>query len=96
MGEILETIMLVCFGCSWPISVYKNYKAGTAKSMSVHFILLIMLGYVAGILAKIYNGNFTYVLAVYILNLVMVSANLVVYFMNKRKDKLADVEAVTA
>ena len=49
MANILETIMLICFGLSWPVSAYKNYQARTAKSTSLSFILLIMTGYVAGI-----------------------------------------------
>ncbi len=89
MAEILETLMLVCFGFSWPINLYHNYRARTAKSMSPSFILLIMLGYVAGILSKIMNGNFSYVLYVYVLNLLIVSLNLVVYFRNRKLDKLA-------
>ena len=27
MGSILETVMLVCFGFSWPLNVMKAYKA---------------------------------------------------------------------
>ena len=52
MAEILETVMLICFGCSWPMSLVKNIKAKTAKGMSVGFTLLILTGYVAGITAK--------------------------------------------
>ena len=26
MGAIFETVMLVCFGLSWPINVVKAYK----------------------------------------------------------------------
>lgn len=87
MAEILETIMLICFGFSWPMSVYKNIKAKTAKSMSLGFILMIMTGYVAGITAKLCMHRYNYVLAVYLLNLAMVSINLVVYFINKGYDK---------
>ncbi|MBQ8300478.1 MAG: hypothetical protein IJX57_00700 [Clostridia bacterium] len=87
MAEILETIMLICFGFSWPMSVYKNIKARTAKSMSLGFILMIMTGYIAGIMAKIFMHRFNYVLIVYMINLVMVSMNLVVYFINKGYDK---------
>ena len=57
MGSILETVMLVCFGFSWPISVWRNIKAKTAKSMSLGFILLIIAGYVAGIGAKNFDGG---------------------------------------
>lgn len=87
MAEILETVMLICFGCSWPMSLIKNIKAKTAKGMSVGFTLLILTGYIAGITAKIINHGGAFVLAVYIFNLVVVSANLVVYFINKKRDK---------
>lgn len=90
MAELLETIMLVCFGISWPMSVYKNIKARTAKSMSLPFILFIITGYVAGIAAKLCNHNINYVLIVYIINLVMVSTNLVVYFINRNYDKKSE------
>ena len=93
MAQILETVMLVCFGFSWPLSVYKNAKAKSAKNMSVQFILLIMLGYVAGIGAKLCSHTINYVLAVYIINLLMVSANLVIYFINKKYDRLAEEKA---
>ena len=86
MPEILETLMLICFGMYWPMNVYRNYKARTARGMSLLFILLIISGYVAGIGAKILTGNFTYVLAVYVLNLLFVSINLLVYVRNRRLD----------
>lgn len=87
MGSILETIMLVCFGFSWPLNVIKAYKAKTAKGTSLVFILLIITGYIAGISAKIVSGQINYVLAVYILNLIFVSLNLIVYFRNVSLDK---------
>lgn len=87
MAEILETVMLICFGLSWPISVYKNIKAKTAKSMSLGFILMITTGYIAGISAKFYTHNFNYVLIAYGINLIMVSINIVVYFVNRSYDR---------
>lgn len=90
MAEILEAAMLVCFGASWPISLVKNYKAGTAKSMSVQFILLIITGYIAGIAAKLITHRINYVLLVYLFNLVVVSINLLVYFRNRKLDKQAE------
>lgn len=87
MSSILETVMLVCFGFSWPLNLIKAYKAETAKGASLPFILLIITGYIAGICAKIISGNINYVLAAYILNLVMVSLNLAVYFRNVGLDK---------
>jgi len=87
MASLLETLMLVCFGCSWPMALMKNLKAKTTKGTSLLFLILIILGYIAGISAKIVSGNINYVLIVYILNLAIVSANLLVYFHNSRMEK---------
>lgn len=89
MTELLEATMLVCFGLSWPMNLLKNIKARSAKNMSLRFIFLIIIGYVAGISAKIIRGTFNYVFVVYVLNILIVSANVVVYFINKKYDRLA-------
>lgn len=78
MGSILEAIMLICFGLSWPLNVMKAYKARTAKGMSLPFILLIIFGYVAGITAKLVTHQINYVLVVYLFNLVIVLMNLAI------------------
>ena len=95
MTEILETAMLVCFGCSWPISLIKNIKARSAAGTSLGFTLLILTGYIAGITAKLLKGNTGLVLYAYLLNLVIVLANLVVYFINRAHDRRAAVEKNT-
>lgn len=90
MSSIFETAMLVCFGFSWPMNVRKAIKAKSAKGMSLAFILLIIVGYIAGISAKLLNHQINYVLAVYILNLVIVFTNLVVYFRNRALDRRSE------
>lgn len=87
MSSILETAMLVCFGFSWPLNVVKAYRAKTAKGTSLPFILLIITGYVAGISAKLISGQTNYVLIAYMLNLIIVSINVLVYFRNVSLDK---------
>ena len=87
MGSILETVMLVCFGFSWPLNVMKAYRAKTSKGTSLPFILLIITGYIAGISAKLISGQINYVLIAYILNLTIVSLNVIVYFRNVSLDK---------
>lgn len=89
MGSLLETMMLVCFGFSWPLNVMKAYKARTAKGASLPFILLIIIGYLAGISAKIITHQINYVLVAYVLNLAIVFLNLIVYFRNVTLDKNA-------
>ena len=92
MSALLESVMLICFGISWPVNVCKNIRARTAKSMSLPFILLILSGYVAGIAAKLLSGTVNYVLVSYVFNLVVVSLNVVIYFINRGYDKKAAAE----
>ena len=94
MSEILETVMIVSFGLSWPMNVIKSYKARTAKGKSLAFLLLIIFGYIAGIASKFLNevymaqyGTKWYVLFFYVLNFIMVSTDLALYIRNKRIDK---------
>lgn len=39
LADILEAIMIVGFGISWPLSVYKAFKSKTAKGTSLFFIV---------------------------------------------------------
>lgn len=92
LSEILEILMVVSFGASWPINGRKAFKARTAKGTSPLFLCLILFGYVCGIASKFINIGFNigstkwYVVFFYILNLVVVSINLLIYFRNKRLD----------
>lgn len=97
MAELLEVIMIVSFGASWPLNVIKSYKARTAKGKSLAFLCLILFGYVAGITSKFLNPAYMasfstkwYVLVFYILNFVMVAADLCLYIRNRRLDKAAE------
>ena len=97
MSEILEVVMLICFGFSWPINAYKSWKARTAKGKSPIFLCLIILGYIAGIAAKFLNESYMasisakwYVLFFYFLNMSMVAFDLCLYFRNRRLDKMSD------
>lgn len=94
MSEILEIIMIVSFGASWPMNVIKSYKARSAKGKSLAFLLLIFFGYIAGIASKFLNEAYMasfnekwYVLFFYFLNLTMVGIDLILYFRNRQLDK---------
>lgn len=104
MAEFLEIVMIVSFGVSWPMNVIKSYKARTTKGKSLAFMLLILFGYVAGITSKFVNESYMadigqkwYVLFFYILNFIMVSADLCLYIRNYRLDKrrAAEIEENT-
>ena len=97
LSSVLEACMLICFGASWPLSVIKNYKAKSAKAMSLPFILLIVTGYICGIIAKFAGlsaGKTTpiYVFVVYFFNLIVVSINIVLYFINRGYDRKKEAE----
>lgn len=92
MAEVLEAVMLVCFGLSWPMNAWKSFKARTAAGTSWQFLALITLGYVAGIAAKFIAGNLNWVLIVYFLNLAALGVNWAVYACNLRIDKRYDAE----
>ena len=94
MSEILEVIMILSFGASWPLNVMKSYKARTTKGKSLAFLCLILFGYVAGIISKFLNEAYMasfaskwYVLFFYFLNFVMVSIDLILYIRNYKLDK---------
>jgi len=87
IATALETVMLVCFGMSWPLSIIKSYRARTAKGTSVLFHIFILIGYISGITAKILSDKINYVLAFYIINAVMVFINILLYIRNKKLDR---------
>ena len=94
MAEFLEVVMILSFGASWPLNVMKSYKARTAKGKSLSFLCLIFFGYIAGIASKLINDVYMatfsekwYVLFFYVLNLLMVGTDIVLYFRNKALDK---------
>ena len=94
MAELLEILMIVSFGASWPLNVIKSYKARTTKGKSIAFLCLIFFGYIAGIASKLVNesymANFAskwYVLFFYVLNFLMVGADICLYIRNLKLDK---------
>jgi len=87
--QIFEFIMLTCFGLSWPISVYKSIKSKSTQGKSIVFIIAIIIGYVAGIMGKIVNNQLTYVLIIYCFNLIVVCIDLILFFINRKREKEA-------
>ena len=85
IAEIFEIGMVVLFGLSWPVNMLKSYRARTTKGKSVLFLLFVIVGYMCGIISKLLSDSFKwYILFFYILNLIMVVADLALYFRNLR------------
>lgn len=96
IAEILEIMMLISFGFSWPLNILKSIRTRSTKGKSLWFLILIDSGYVCGIIAKVLRFSTTqdkalwvFALCVYILNFTMVSGDMILYFINKRRETLA-------
>ena len=90
MGQFFEVLMLVCFGLSWPFNITKSWKSRTAKGKSLMFELIIVVGYLCGIAGKFVSGNVTYVVAVYVLDVTMVTIDIILTLRNMALDRIAE------
>ncbi len=79
--SVFEISMLICFGISWPFSIYKSYTSRSTKGKSLVFLYVIAAGYVAGILHKIFY-HFDGVIVFYIINLLLVIADIALFYRN--------------
>ena len=83
---ILEFLMLICFCVSWPFSIIKSYRSRSTSGKSFFFMLLIIMGYVFGIIHKIVNG-FDWVSWAWVAGLSLVCIDMVLYWRNCRIEK---------
>ncbi|MDL2273471.1 hypothetical protein LJC34_02875 [Oscillospiraceae bacterium OttesenSCG-928-G22] len=93
--KVFELLMLLCFGAAWPASIYRSYKARSAKGKSLVFLVILDIGYIFGIINKILNSP-DYVMVLYILNFTMVLTDICFYFRNRKLDSLRDTEEAAA
>jgi len=77
--SIFEILMLLCFACSWPFSIVKALRTKVVIGKSPVFMSIIVLGYVFGILHKIFYHPDA-VVFLYLFNLLIVSFDLSLYF----------------
>lgn len=78
-SSIFEILMLICFACSWPVSIFKAIKTKVVAGKSPVFMIIIIIGYLFGITHKVLN-NFDYVTYLWILNTLIVSIDLFCYY----------------
>ena len=92
--NIFESIMLICFGFAWPISIYKSVVSKKTAGKSLLFLAVLQIGYVAGVLFKLteYRANLkinpdetiSINLYLYILNFVMITIDELLFLRNRR------------
>ena len=102
-ASIMETLMVICFGLSWPLNIRKAWKARTTKGMSLMFYMFIWIGYIFAMIGKFvlihYHVNVVgdaaswtdvvkwYVMFFYVVNIIMVSTGILIYFRNRRLER---------
>ena len=98
--DLLEALTIFCFGLSWPISIRKSLISRTAKGKSLFFEVFLLLGYACGIVRKIIQltamdaSGLLFFLSFffYILNFIMISIDVALYFRNAKLDKEREAE----
>ncbi len=77
--SVFEAIMLVCFGVSWPISIAKSLRTKQVEGKSPLFMGIVCFGYLNGVLYKALHA-FDWIIVLYVLNMVFVATDLLLYF----------------
>ena len=97
VAKVLEVVMLVLFGISWPFNLIKSIKSKNTKGKSLLFLILIDVGYIAGITSKFFSETFVWstdwwIFMIYVINFAFVTADLIMYFINRNREKRIQLE----
>jgi hypothetical protein len=79
-----EITMLLCFGASWPFAIIKTVRTKNPVGKSFVFLVLVIIGYAAGGLHKIFY-HYDHVFWLYVFNGLMVAADLVLCAYYRRR-----------
>lgn len=90
MAEILETLMILCFGASWPMSIVRSIRSKSTKGKSLLFMCFIAFGYLCGIGAKLLTHTYNLAFYFYFPNIIMVTMDICLYFRNRRLERSAE------
>ena len=95
--DLFEALTIFCFGLSWPISIRKSLSSRTAKGKSLFFEVFLLIGYAFGIIRKVIQlvdgeSGFIFFLSsiFYVLNFIMISIDVGLYFRNSKLDREAE------
>lgn len=89
--SLFEIIMLICFGAAWPASIYRSWVSRATAGKSLLFLIIIDIGYIAGIIHKLRNDPDP-VIYLYIVNGIMVFADIMLYVRNRKIDNARSAE----
>lgn len=89
-ANILETIMIISFGISWPMNLIRSYRSRSTKGKSILFNYFILFGYICGVISKILSHTFNLAFYFYFPNIIMVTCDIILYYRNKKLEKAAE------
>ena len=84
LRQIFEAGMLLCWGISWPIDIFKSLRSRRTEGKSVAFMAVVLVGYCFGLTAKFVKaaqpqGVLEPVTALYAFNWLCVAVDIVLY-----------------
>ena len=85
---VFEFLMLVCFGFSWPFSIMKSIRSRSTKGKSLVFMLLVLCGYIFGLIHKLLYSR-DWVIWAYATAMLLVIIDLLLYVRNWRDERKA-------
>ena len=90
LASVLETLMIVSFGISWPVNVSKAIRSRSTKGKSIMFDYFILAGYICGLISKFMTHTFNLAFYFYFPNIIMVITDIVVYYRNRKLEAAAE------
>jgi len=88
LPQFLEFLMLFAFGFSWPFAIMRTYRAKRVDGKSPAFMIIVIVGYLCGIGAHLAEGTKLWLVAVYLVDIALVSTDLTLYFHYARKKRV--------
>lgn len=82
--SIFEIVMLLCFGAAWPFSIRKSLVTGQNAGKSLRFLMIVFVGYIAGIIHKLLYSR-DIVTVFYFINASMVLVDILIFISNSRR-----------
>lgn len=87
VSGFFELAMLVIFGSSWPFAIHRTYTAKRVDGKSPHFMVLVILGYLCGILSHLVVSRGVWICWVYLLDIALVMTDLSLYMIYARRNR---------
>ncbi|MBP7052959.1 MAG: hypothetical protein KBE65_18290 [Phycisphaerae bacterium] len=86
LAPYFEAMMMICFGVSWPVAIAKTLRTRNVAGMSLFFLVVVEMGYLAGILSKLL-GRLDWVVALYVLNFIFVGTEIALYLRYSKRER---------